>query len=111
MLRVDRLSGFGGQANSGITITTGRRRTQIPQLHGGPRSAWATQVLCAFACHGTAGSVPWTWGTGSVGGEAFTYVKTGTRKMPGTVSLSRAALLSRALTTSLGGTQTVSISR
>ena len=33
-------------------------------------------------------------GTGSVGGEAFTYVKTGTRKMPGTVSLSRAALLS-----------------
>ena len=46
--------------------------------------------------------MPVNMGTGWVGGEAFTYVKTGTQENAGTVSLSRAALLSRPHNVSAG---------
>ena len=111
MLRVNQLSGFGGQANSGITITTGAAsNTNTPSFTVDLGPPGPKQVLCAFACHDTAGSVPWTWGTGSVGGEAFTYVKAGTQENAGNGGAFTGGATVRALTTSLGGTQTVSIS-
>lgn len=110
MLRVNQLAGFGGQANPGVIVGTGSSpSTNNPtfSLDLGPPGI--KQVLAVFACSDGLGSDPWDWGTGTVGGESFTYVVGSGRENAGNGSTFTGGVTVRALQTSLSGIQTVAM--
>lgn len=111
MLRVNQLSGFGGQSFAGVLVSTGSdSNTNNPSFTVDLGPPGVKQVLCAFACNDVSGSTVWTWGTGSVGGEAFTYVRAGNRENSGDGGVFTGGATVRALSTSLSGLQTATIS-
>lgn len=113
MLRVNHLSGFGGAAFGGpdMTIYTGTAsNTNSPSwtINLGPPGP--KQVMVAFAAYDDVGTDPWTWGTGSVGGEAFTYVVGSGEESAGTGATSTGGSTIRTLQTSLSGDQALAMS-
>lgn len=110
MLRVNQLTGFGGQAGAGLLIATGADpNTNSPTytLDLGPPGV--KQVMCCFVCSDNVGADLWSWGTGTVGGESFTYVTPGGEENAGNGSSFTGGATIRALQTSLYGSQTVTI--
>jgi hypothetical protein len=110
MLRVNQLSGFGGTAAPALLVATGATtNTSSPSFSVDLGPPGVKQVICAFAATDTNGGLPWTWTTGSVGGEAFTYVVGSGEETAGNGSTYTGGATIRALQTSLSGVQTVSI--
>ncbi len=115
MLKVNQLSGFGGAAGGEMLIATGTAsNTSSPSFTVNLGPPGIKQVICAFACQDTSGNDPWTWDTGSVGGEAFTYATPAGQEVAGDgvafpVGFTGGATV-RALQTSLGGNQSIAIS-
>jgi hypothetical protein len=110
MLRVNQLSGFGGAGLSAFTFASASdSNTNNPSFSFDLGPAGTKTVICVFACSDSNGSDPWDWGTGSVGGEAFTYVIPGGEENAGNGALFTGGVTIRALQTSLGGVQTVTI--
>lgn len=109
MLKVNQLSGFGGAAVGVIVRTGSDSNTNNPSYSidlgpGGPKT-----VICVFACYDSNGADPWDWGTGSVGGEAFTYATPSGEENAGNGALFTGGVTIRALQTNLAGTQTVTV--
>lgn len=110
MLKVNQLSGFGSGGFGAITISTASAsNTNNPSFNIDLGPAGTKTVICVFACFDTAGTDPWDWGTGSVGGEAFTYVIPGGEENAGNGFAVTGGVTVRALQTSLGGVQTITI--
>lgn len=110
MLRVNQLSGFGG-IGFGMLVSTGSSAgTNTPSFTVDLGPAGLKQVICAFASIDTDGSTPWTYGTGAVGAEAFTYVVPGGEETAGNGGAFTGGATVRALQTTLGGSQTISMS-
>jgi hypothetical protein len=109
MLRVNQLAGFGGAAST-ISISSGTDlSSNNPSFTVDLGSAGPKQVLCAFACFDGVGDNPWTWGTGTVGGESFSYVVGSGEESAGNGSNFTGGATIRAIETSLGGSQTITI--
>lgn len=111
MLRVNQLSGFGsGIAAPSLLIASGTASTtNNPSLSVDLGPSGVKQVLVAFACRGNQGNDPWAWGTGSVGGEAFTYEVPGLEETAGNGSTLTGGATIRSRETTLSGPQTVTI--
>ncbi len=108
MLRVNQLSGFGGSPNPYPIINTGSDpNTNNPSYTIDLGPPGVKQVLAVFVCSDTVGSDPWDWGTGTVGGESFTYVVGSGRENAGTGTSFTGGATIRALQTSLSGLQTL----
>lgn len=111
MLRVNQFSGFGGSASPGMLIytsTTGATNSPSFTINLGPPGV--KQVICAFATtDNVEGNDSWQWGTGSVGGEAFTYAVGSGQESAGDGASYTSGTTIRALQTNLIGEQTVSI--
>jgi len=110
MLRINQLSGFGhGPAEPEeptiLSVTTGNALSLSVDL--GP--VGRKQVFLAVACTDNLGADPWDWGTGSVGGEPFTYAVPSGDESAGTGGTFTAGATIRAMETELGGTKTVTI--
>lgn len=109
MLRINQLSGFGGQAAPGLLIATGSSpNTNNPSFTVDLGPPGIKQVLVVFASADTGNpNDPWTYGTGTVGGESFTYVVGSGEETAGNGSNYTGGVTIRALETSLSGIQTV----
>lgn len=111
MLGVNQLTGFGGgiggpsfAATTGLSSNTNSPSFSVDLGPPGPK-----QVICAFCNNDGSGNDPWDWGTGDVGGEAFTYVVSSGSYTVGNGSGYTGGVTIRALQTNLYGVQTISI--
>lgn len=110
MLKVNQLAGFGSGGLGAITISTASdANTNNPSFSIDLGPAGTKTVICVFGCYDTIGTDPWGWGTGSVGGEAFTYTISGGEENAGNGFGLTAGVTIRALQTTLGGVQTITI--
>lgn len=110
MLRVNQLSGFGGGGLVPMIINTGSSpNSNNPSYTIDLGPPGVKQVLAVFVCSDPVGSDPWSWGTGTVGGESFTYVVPGGEENAGNGSNFTGGATIRALQTSLSGLQTMTI--
>jgi hypothetical protein len=111
MLGVNQLSGFGGTGGgpemSIQTDTVSNTNSPAWTIDLGPPGP--KQVLVMFASADNFGTDPWDWGTGSVGGEAFTYVVPGGQETSGNGSGHTGGVTVRTIETSLSGNQTLEI--
>lgn len=112
MLSVNQLSGFGGGlVIPGLLVSTGSSpNTDNPTFTVDLGPPGVKQVLCVFVSSDEDGSDPWDWSTGSVGGEAFTYVVAAGAEKAGNGSSFTGGATIRTLETELSGPQTVAIS-
>jgi hypothetical protein len=110
MLRVNQLSGFGGSVIPALIVSSGTDTgTDSPTFTIDLGPPGIKQVLAVFGASDNDGSDPWDWGTGTVGGESFTYTVAGGREQAGNGTTVTRGITIRALETSLSGVQTVSM--
>jgi hypothetical protein len=110
MLRVNQLSGFGGAVVPSLIVSSGTDTdTNSPTFTVDLGPPGVKQVLAVFGARDTDGSDAWTWGTGTVGGESFTYIVASGRENAGNGSTFTRGITVRAMETSLSGLQTVSM--
>jgi hypothetical protein len=110
MLRVNQLSGFGPQSAFRPSVQTGSdTNTNSPSFSIDLGGDGVKQVICVLACQDNVGSDPWDFGTGTVGGESFTYAIASGEENAGNGTDFTAGVTIRAIQTSLTGTQTVTI--
>lgn len=110
MLRVNQLTGFGGQAGPQLLITSSpnQSNTNTPNFPIDLGPPGVKQVLAVFACsNDSVGNDPWVWGTGNISGEAFTFVFPSGDETAGTGISFTGGVTVRSLQTSLSGIQTV----
>lgn len=109
MLRMNQLSGFGGQGPSLLVRTASALNTDAPTFEIDLGPPGLKQVFIGVACYDVSGNDAWDWTVGTLGGEPLTQNTPPTSYNAGNGSNVTQGATIRSIQTHLGGVQTLSI--